>query len=162
MEYGELYRCVSVQITHALYNMAANRAGKGGPDTFGGEVLAAHNAYRSKHGAPALQWSREAAEAANRWAARLASIGKISFSEKRVCVCSSSSSITEGRLEHDHDSGMGQNLYQKTVIGTTLEIRGQEVVDSWYGEIRNYDYSRPGFSSGTGHFTQVTLESLHA
>lgn len=65
--------------------MAVNaRAGKGGPDKLGGEVLAAHNEYRSKHGAPALQWSREAAEAANRWAARLASIGKISFSEAYV------------------------------------------------------------------------------
>lgn len=51
---------------------------------------------------------------------------------------------------------MGQNLYQKTVVGTALEVSGQEVVDSWYGEIRNYDYSRPGFSSATGHFTQVT------
>ena len=51
---------------------------------------------------------------------------------------------------------MGQNLYQKTVVGTTLEIRGQEVVDSWYGEIKHYDYSRPGFSSATGHFTQVS------
>lgn len=57
---------------------------------------------------------------------------------------------------------MGQNLYQKTVVGTTLEIRGQEVVDSWYGEIKHYDYNRPGFSSATGHFTQVTLCNIHA
>lgn len=57
---------------------------------------------------------------------------------------------------------MGQNLYQKTVVGTTLEIRGQEVVDSWYGENKNYDYSRPGFSSATGHFTQVSPCNMHA
>lgn len=51
-------------------------AGRGGPDGLGSEVLAAHNSYRSKHGAPPLLWSREAAEAANRWAIRLKSIGK--------------------------------------------------------------------------------------
>lgn len=51
---------------------------------------------------------------------------------------------------------MGQNLYQKSVVGAELELTGQEVVDSWYGEIRNYDYSRPGFSAATGHFTQVS------
>lgn len=50
---------------------------------------------------------------------------------------------------------MGQNLYQKSVVGAELELTGQEVVDSWYGEIKNYDYSRPGFSPATGHFTQV-------
>ena len=50
---------------------------------------------------------------------------------------------------------MGQNLFQKTVVGSTLEVSGEEVVDSWYSEIRNYDFNRPGFSPATGHFTQV-------
>ena len=65
-----------------------------------------------------------------------------------------------GRLEHDQDSGMGQNLYQKTVVGAKLEVRGQEVVDSWYDERSSYNYSQPGFSSATGHFTQVSKHSL--
>ena len=51
---------------------------------------------------------------------------------------------------------MGQNLFLKTVVGAAVEVRGQEVVDSWYGEIRNYNYNQPGFSSATGHFTQVS------
>ena len=52
---------------------------------------------------------------------------------------------------------MGQNLYQKSVVGAQLELAGREVVDNWYEEIRNYDYSKPGFSAATGHFTQVNL-----
>lgn len=32
---------------------------------------------------------------------------------------------------------------------------GTQAVEMWYGEIKDYDYSNPGFSAGTGHFTQV-------
>ena len=47
----------------------------GGQTRLGREVLVAHNAYRSSHAAPPLRWSSEAAEAADRWARRLASLG---------------------------------------------------------------------------------------
>lgn len=67
-----------------------------------------------------------------------------------------------GRLEHDQDTGMGQNLFQKTAFGTRIEVSGQEVVDAWYGEIRSYDFTRPGFTSGTGHFTQVLVSNVYS
>lgn len=28
-------------------------------------------------------------------------------------------------------------------------------IDGWYGEVTKYNYNAPGFSMGTGHFTQV-------
>jgi uncharacterized protein YkwD len=31
----------------------------------------------------------------------------------------------------------------------------KSVVDAWYSEEKNYNYNKPGFSSSTGHFTQV-------
>lgn len=31
----------------------------------------------------------------------------------------------------------------------------KESVDAWYSEVSQYDYNKPGFSRGTGHFTQV-------
>ncbi|KAK1787785.1 hypothetical protein P4O66_016266, partial [Electrophorus voltai] len=34
-------------------------------------------------------------------------------------------------------------------------MTGHEAVDSWYSEIKDYRFNRPGFTSGTGHFTQV-------
>ncbi|KAI8332607.1 CAP domain-containing protein [Chlamydoabsidia padenii] len=30
-----------------------------------------------------------------------------------------------------------------------------QVVAGWYNEVKDYDYSNPGFSGSTGHFTQV-------
>ena len=35
------------------------------------------------------------------------------------------------------------------------ELTGQRAVDMWYEEIKDYNFGNPGFSSGTGHFTQV-------
>ena len=37
---------------------------------------------------------------------------------------------------------------------------GTQAVEMWYGEIKDYDYSNPGFSAGTGHFTQVCTGGL--
>jgi hypothetical protein len=34
-------------------------------------------------------------------------------------------------------------------------LLGSTPANSWYSEISSYNYSSPGFSSATGHFTQV-------
>merc|ERR1711953_1061347 len=38
---------------------------------------------------------------------------------------------------------------------------GDRAVSSWYNELTNpgYDFQNPGFSSGTGHFTQVVWKA---
>lgn len=46
---------------------------------------------------------------------------------------------------------MGQNLAYK--MGQ--ELTAEDAADMWYQEISNYDFNRPGFSSNTGHFTQM-------
>lgn len=46
---------------------------------------------------------------------------------------------------------MGQNLAYKS----GAELTAQEVADMWYNEITKYDFNNPGFSSSTGHFTQL-------
>uniref|UniRef100_A0A673ITX4 SCP domain-containing protein n=1 Tax=Sinocyclocheilus rhinocerous TaxID=307959 RepID=A0A673ITX4_9TELE len=34
-------------------------------------------------------------------------------------------------------------------------------VESWYSEIKDYNFSRPGFTSKTGHFTQVVWKDTN-
>ena len=34
-------------------------------------------------------------------------------------------------------------------------MTGRKATEMWYDEIKDYDFKKPGFSSGTGHFTQV-------
>lgn len=50
-------------------------------------------------------------------------------------------------FEHSHGK-YGENLAEGHPSWTA-------VVDAWYNEVDMYDYSKPGFSMDTGHFTQV-------
>lgn len=93
-------------------------------------ALDKHNEYRQLHGAPALTWDSGLASQAQSWADR--------------CV-----------FEHSK-MGNGENLYAGT--GNFDAAAG---VTSWYNELTNpgYDFNNPGFTSGTGHFTQVVWKS---
>jgi hypothetical protein len=42
------------------------------------------------------------------------------------------------------------------IDGNTI---AQNAIGSWYGEVSAYDYSNPGFSGNTGHFTQVVWKN---
>ncbi|ODQ66554.1 PR-1-like protein [Nadsonia fulvescens var. elongata DSM 6958] len=88
-------------------------------------MLASHNKYRTLHKASDLTWSTELA----------------SYAENYL----SSGALCNGLV---HSGGeYGENL------AAGMSITG--TVDAWYGEVKDYDFNNPGFSSGTGHFTQV-------
>lgn len=99
---------------------------------FESEFLEAHNNYRKQHGAPPLQLSRKLCRSAQEWADKLKTIRA---------------------LQHSGTED-GENLFYK-YSSSAREMPGREPVDSWYSEIKNYDFGRPGFKSNTGHFTQV-------
>jgi len=102
-------------------------------------ALKAHNEYRAKHGSPALEIDEEANAFAQKYA------------EKLVSKCN---------LIHSHDK-YGENLWAATAYGTATEAflddseNVRKAVKAWYDEISKYDFNNPGFSSDTGHFTQV-------
>jgi len=98
------------------------------------ETLHAHNEYRKKHGAPPMKLSRKVCQFSQNWANNLAS---------------------SGRMQHSSGSGYGENLYMTSGnVGS-----GKDAVKAWYDEIHQYNFNNQGFSSGTGHFTQVVWKN---
>jgi uncharacterized protein YkwD len=93
-------------------------------------LVEAHNRVRAKHCAPPLGWSQPLAASAARWAATL---------RDRGCL-------------FGHSGGPhGENL----AAGTTGTLDAAAVVGMWYDEVKRYSFASGGFSTKTGHFTQV-------
>jgi hypothetical protein len=59
---------------------------------------------------------------------------------------------------HSDNTQLGENLYAFGASGQALP-RPEAVVDRWYSEIQNYNFDKPGFHAGTGHFTQLVWKS---
>ncbi|XP_035247704.1 Golgi-associated plant pathogenesis-related protein 1-like [Anguilla anguilla] len=104
--------------------------------SFEKEFVETHNTYRRKHGAPPLTLSRDLCKSAQSWADHLLSVKKMEHSE----------------------TDEGENIYYAW-SSAPKKLTGKEAVDSWYSEIKDYDFSKPGPSMDTGHFTQVVWKS---
>jgi glioma pathogenesis-related protein 2 len=105
--------------------------------------LSKHNSYRYTHRSPGLTSSNSLNTSAQKWAQYLAN---------------------NGLFEHSSASqrnNAGENLYVYYTTASTVDSTnlGNMAVKSWYDEVSKYDYNKPGFSSATGHFTQVVWKS---
>ncbi|CAL8116343.1 unnamed protein product [Orchesella dallaii] len=95
-----------------------------------------HNKYRRRHRAPDVRGDNEAIHrTAQQYAEYLAANNK---------------------LEHSN-SKYGENL--AGTGGGNQEEAVRNAVRMWYNEVSKYDYNNPGFSTETGHFTQVVWKS---
>jgi len=97
-------------------------------------IVATHNKWRQQVGVPDLVWSSQAAKVAQAWADDLKSRG---------CP-----------LAHNPNRGQyGENAYKSFGLSPTPS----NVVDSWAGEIVDYDYATNTCKAGKvcGHYTQV-------
>ncbi|CAF4077497.1 unnamed protein product, partial [Rotaria sordida] len=101
--------------------------------TFQGETLQRHNTLRARHCAKSLQLNNNLNKIAQDYADYLAA--------------------TNG-FQHSNN-GYGENLYTFSSSATLGMLHGNKATDAWYDEIEDYDFSRPGFSGATGHFTQI-------
>jgi uncharacterized protein YkwD len=109
-------------------------------------MLNSHNAYRARHGVPALTWSAQLARGSQTWA--------------NSCTPERNNS---NRFAHSPEawsspSGYGENLFWGQRTAAT------DAVDWWYKEIQHYDFNNPleSFTAGdtnsakeVRHFTQV-------
>ncbi|KAJ0000362.1 hypothetical protein NQD34_012204 [Periophthalmus magnuspinnatus] len=110
--------------------------GKSASKQFAEDLLHSHNDYRRKHQAPPLKLSRKLSNEATRYAESLAS-----------------TRILKHSVESTRGS-CGENL-----AWASYDQTGKDVTDRWYEEVRHYNFKRPGFSSGTGHFTAMVWKS---
>jgi pathogenesis-related protein 1 len=94
------------------------------------EMVAAHNAVRSRVGVPPLQWSERLAASSQEWADTL---------------------LARHRFEHRPNARYGQNLFEITGGGSS----SQQVVNAWASESRNYDYNSNQCRGVCGHYTQI-------
>uniref|UniRef100_A0A3B3QB99 SCP domain-containing protein n=1 Tax=Paramormyrops kingsleyae TaxID=1676925 RepID=A0A3B3QB99_9TELE len=116
------------------FHISVTKMRKNMADTdFEREFLEAHNAYRQDHGAPPLTLSRELSVSAQSWADHLLAIRM---------------------LKHSPQSDKGENIFCMQ-SSRPMKISGKQPVENWYNEIKDYNFSRPGFTPNTGHFTQV-------
>lgn len=57
--------------------------------------------------------------------------------------------LSTSTFQHSYTKGLGENL---AMIGSTFmptcETLGSNFVKMWYDEIKDYDFTNPGFSSG--------------
>jgi uncharacterized protein YkwD len=104
---------------------------------FRAAALKQHNVYRAKHGVPPLALSSQLNGVAQQYAEQLA---------------------RTNQLVHSDNTQLGENLYAFGSSGQALP-RLEAVVDRWYSEIQNYNFDKPGFHTGTGHFTQLVWKS---
>ncbi|KAF7227331.1 GLI pathogenesis-related 2, like [Nothobranchius furzeri] len=110
--------------------------GKSASKQFAEELLQSHNEYRRKHQAPPL---------------------KLSSKLSREAACYADSLSRTRILKHSEESSRGS--CGENLAWASYDQSGKDVADRWYDEVKKYNFSRPGFSSGTGHFTAMVWKS---
>ena len=102
------------------------------------DITAYVNNYRSIHQAPPLKWDTTIAQFSQNWANYL---------------------LINNVFQHSGSSLYGENLAYFKGYGTDLMTLLKLAIDMWYNEIKDYDFKKPGFAEGTGHFTALVWKS---
>ncbi|KAG5449861.1 Golgi-associated plant pathoproteinsis- protein 1 [Clonorchis sinensis] len=108
-------------------------------DDFIEECLREHNAKRELHGAPALKHSRALDKTAQDWAEALISEPSIK------------NSPLSSRGE------VGESISMRTSSASHVDIQGNEVVNQWYADIKNYNFAEG--KGPAGNFTQLVWKA---
>lgn len=93
-----------------------------------------HNKYRNLHQSGNLIWNSSIANKAQTWT--------------NNCI-----------FGHDPSTKYGENIYATWGSFSNNTDFIKNAIDLWYSEVKYYNYSKPGFSSKTGHFTQVVWKN---
>jgi len=100
------------------------------------DAVRSMNAYRATHRVTSLRHNAELTTTAQRWAEGLARKNDLGHS----------SNTYKGEP-------LGENCFRKST-SDGRDVSASKAVDSWYSEVKNYNF-RSNSGSKTGHFTQV-------
>ncbi len=62
-------------------------------------------------------------------------------------------------MAHRPNNKAGENVFMAWSSQRQFDVDGAQPVQSWYDEVKLYNFSNPGFSMQTGHFTQVVWKN---
>ena len=96
------------------------------------EITEYINQYRKAHQSPNLIWNETISNYSQTWSNYL---------------------ISNNLFQHSGSQLYGENLAYFKGYGNNIMTLLKLSIDLWYKEIEYYNYSKPGFSSETGHFT---------
>jgi uncharacterized protein YkwD len=127
-------------------------------EKFNKAMLKRHNFYRGIAGIPKFKWNKKIEKNAQAWADKL----------KKSHECNMMHSTQASRSNKASFSYLGENLYWGwSSAGSKISKKlAFDSVDSWYNEIRDFQYSKKGVvcplrgkKGAIGHFTQVMWSS---
>jgi len=96
------------------------------------EIMNYVNMYRANNQAQPIEWDSNIYAATSIWSAHL---------------------LQQHVIQHSGNSMYGENLAFFQGYGKDPVVLIKKALDAWYAEIALYDFSKPGFSENTGHFT---------
>ena len=102
-------------------------------ETIRADILKNHNYHRKRHQAEDLVRNTEIEKVAQAYSEQLATIDQ---------------------MVHSGNQNYGENLFY-CYASNKICVTGEAASQSWYDEVKDYNYSNPVFSSKTGHFTQL-------
>lgn len=116
-------------------------------------LLDRHNKYRKNHTVPDLSLDDELIVIAQDYSETLADHDENTEAEPY---------IPPSGNKNKNKELLGENIfYCKSTLKNMpcYNAESAEPVDTWYNEIKYYDYTDPGFTIGAAHFTQVVWKN---
>ncbi|CAF0891060.1 unnamed protein product [Didymodactylos carnosus] len=117
--------------------LALNAISTNGQTLFQSQALTQHNLYRQKQCAPPLAFNQTIADISQAWAKSMSQTNTLQHSTNKL-----------------NGHSLGENIGYMC-SSTPSVINGSQPTAQWYNEIAQYNFSNPGYSSATGHFTAV-------
>ena len=98
------------------------------------EALETHNELRKRHHVDELILDKELCLISQKYAKKLAS---------------------KDLFEHSNNKFKGKPIGENLYCCMGMPCTGKGMSESWYSEIKYYNFDKPGWKDNTGHFTQV-------